>query len=550
MNLTPEKVLRVSRVSVYRRRRWFMVPLMKLRDTEVKGSGKIAVSGRNHLFYDPEKVVEWSEQFMPTFLYHEVQHIIRNHPAEMAEWLKSHGSRAAMLMPFVQMLWPFIQSVPMLYNVAEDMSINDDLEAEGEWPWPPNFKPCIPKMIDAPVGKGAGFYAEVMLAKAEELKKEMESQPQPQGGGGGSDETDEGTPAQDDGEGSDDEEAGDGDDDSDGSGGEDGDDEADGEPDSEGDDTSDESGAGDGSGTPQDDDSGADGQGDDGAGSAPAGESPQSRPQEGSGAGCCGSCSGHRESWEPADDDPSIPQGMTDSELDLMRRRVALDIEEAAKEAADGRGTMPGDYWLQWSKKMLAPPKVRWQSLFAKRLRGAVTIARGRVDWKNGPPSRRREVAKQFMGDEAPLFPVLRGPSPRVVFIVDVSGSMMGDRIKRAFSEALGIAKACTHVPCGGIAVDARVQASVQRVRNANDLVKLNRGGGGTDMRIGIKAAEEMKEPPEVIVLVTDGETPWPRKQDMPKKADLLTCIVNRNRHYYDNIPAYIKKYAVLVEED
>ncbi|WP_240797229.1 VWA-like domain-containing protein [Streptomyces sp. F001] len=58
------------------------------------------------------------------------------------------------------------------------------------------------------------------------------------------------------------------------------------------------------------------------------------------------------------------------------------------------------------------------------------------------------------------------------------------------------------------LACDADVHA-VARV-TAVDQVELA-GGGGTDMTVGIRNALAAPEPPNIVVVLTDGYTPWPR---------------------------------------
>jgi predicted metal-dependent peptidase len=57
------------------------------------------------------------------------------------------------------------------------------------------------------------------------------------------------------------------------------------------------------------------------------------------------------------------------------------------------------------------------------------------------------------------------------------------------------------------ISCDAGAEEA-QKVRNVNDL--LLKGGGGTDLRVGIENATKLIPRPELIIVVTDGGTPWP----------------------------------------
>ena len=70
------------------------------------------------------------------------------------------------------------------------------------------------------------------------------------------------------------------------------------------------------------------------------------------------------------------------------------------------------------------------------------------------------------------------------------------------------------------LACDAAVGA-VTRVRRATDVRLV--GGGGTDMRVGIAVAEATRPVPDVVVVLTDGCTPWP---DRPTRARLVVAII------------------------
>ncbi|MEU9379422.1 VWA-like domain-containing protein [Streptomyces sp. NPDC048255] len=57
------------------------------------------------------------------------------------------------------------------------------------------------------------------------------------------------------------------------------------------------------------------------------------------------------------------------------------------------------------------------------------------------------------------------------------------------------------------LACDADVHA-VTRVTGAEQVTLA--GGGGTDLRVGIPAALALPDRPDVVVVLTDGFTPWP----------------------------------------
>jgi len=52
-------------------------------------------------------------------------------------------------------------------------------------------------------------------------------------------------------------------------------------------------------------------------------------------------------------------------------------------------------------------------------------------------------------------------------------------------------------------------------------------GGGGTDMRVGIEAAEKANPSGGVTIVATDGDTLWPAS---PTKSRLVCVIIGNDR--------------------
>lgn len=194
----------------------------------------------------------------------------------------------------------------------------------------------------------------------------------------------------------------------------------------------------------------------------------------------------------------------------MIRRRIAEEVREAASKS---RGTVPAGV-ARWAEEVLAPPKIAWNRLLRSIVRRAVCDAAGRVQLSYKKPSRRSGGGL--------IFPTMRGPRLRVSIVVDTSGSMSPADLSAALSEIRGVLKSAglngdrvTVFTC-----DAEAGAA-QRVSRVEDVVLT--GGGGTDMRVGIAAAENMRPESQVCVIITDGYTPWP---DTPTKARLVCVII------------------------
>ena len=212
----------------------------------------------------------------------------------------------------------------------------------------------------------------------------------------------------------------------------------------------------------------------------------------------CGSgCDGVPRSHELP---PEADGGLEQAAAGDIRRRVAIDYRSHVQQ----RGDRPGDAW-RWVRDVLEP-RVAWEPLLAQSVRRAVGWAAGRGDYTYTRPSRRAGGVRGAV--PRVVLPGMRRPLPKVAVVVDTSGSVDDVLLGRALGEvdgalsALGATGEVTLYSC-----DAAVH-TVQRVRRASD-ARLG-GGGGTDLRAGLAAVERQRPRPDVLVVLTDGYTPWP----------------------------------------
>lgn len=245
----------------------------------------------------------------------------------------------------------------------------------------------------------------------------------------------------------------------------------------------------------------------------------------------CGSgCSGHSADGEIG---PAEPGSADSVERELLRRIVAAAVVE--HERAQGCGSVP-DGLRRWADDTLTP-RVDWCRVLASAVRRGVHLRAGAADYSWQRPSRR----------DLPGVPVIRPgmtrPVPDITVVVDTSGSMGDQDLARALSEIRSILTRV--VPGDAVRVystDADV-AAAERVFNARQ-INLT-GGGGTDMRVGIAAAAESK--PAVVVVITDGFTPWP---DAPPPGVAVTVAALTNDWALDRVPPWIQAIDLSADED
>lgn len=230
------------------------------------------------------------------------------------------------------------------------------------------------------------------------------------------------------------------------------------------------------------------------------------------GSGQCGSCAtGQIAPWEDGPPSKESSAGLSQTEGELIRRDVAKQI----REHANGQGSLPG-HLVRWAEEKLNP-KVDWRKKLAAVIRYAVADTNGATDYSYRRPSRRHsQVGK---GDV--IFPSMRCPLPSVAVVADTSASISENMLAQTLAEISGIFKSLGHREgIHVLAVDRTVQFC--RLVFRPEQIQLT-GGGGTDMRAGLDAAARLQPLPQLVIVITDGHTPWP--EHPPKGMKVIVVL-------------------------
>ncbi|MEU6076777.1 VWA-like domain-containing protein [Micromonospora sp. NPDC047074] len=210
---------------------------------------------------------------------------------------------------------------------------------------------------------------------------------------------------------------------------------------------------------------------------------------------------------------PDGAYGLSPQERDAVRFRVA--------EGITGR---PGDVpkgWRRWAQEAFHPPQP-WRDLLGAAIRSAASGAGAGQDYTYGRPARRSA------GVPGVVLPSLRRRPPRVCVVVDTSGSVSDAELGSALLEVAAISRAV-----GGrrdLVTVLSCDAAAQRVHplcRAEEIPLV--GGGGTDLRTGFARALRSRPRPDVVVVLTDGQTPWPVS---PPPCRTVVGLFPRERSY------------------
>lgn len=569
--------LSAGRITAIEKAPYFSTALLSLETREIEGFGTFAVDKRWIIYYDPIKCLEWSISEIATVWLHEIGHVIRNHP----DRFKATGDP---------------NHYGPEFNAAADAAINSDLREMGFSLPNPETRYYAESNTQYPQWRN-GMTAEEMyaIAKAAHGKNdpiennddksddsdETGDSPDPNeeekddssDSSEISDEESDETDANDDSEGETDGEPDDNEEDSEGESGEESSDEdsdsenetnddneteneeepgesddnssSDSSMDEESDEDKDsddsDSGNSDGDSPGEDEDEDED-EGDsndptgDPAGDPSGGSESDSNDLEGDDStnppiddkNCGSGAHGIPQEYEDEDD-----VGLDPVAAEQLRKETAKEIEAYSERY----GNVPGG--LLRDARTILEPQVDWVEEFLSVMRKEIANIVGQTDYSYARPSRRHSQS-QF------IFPSMRNsPPPEIVIILDTSGSMSENH---EIAQALGemeeiIDNAAKNSTLRGIRI-------INCDAGANEAVIVSEisefeiiGGGGTDMRVGIKAASELLPAAGIIITITDGGTPWPKNIPEDNEQALYIALILNSpvaRKGYSAIPDWM----------
>lgn len=184
---------------------------------------------------------------------------------------------------------------------------------------------------------------------------------------------------------------------------------------------------------------------------------------------------------------------LTEADIEVVRQQT---VRAYSEYIAKHPGSSTGD--MDRLAEELLNPEVDWRQLLSGLIRDAASQGMGMDDYTYRRPSRRYQQV---------VYPKMFGHRPRILTLIDTSGSMNGQALARALSEVEGIIKA-TGDAVEYVAFDTE-EKGAGTAFHARE-IRL-RGGGGTDMARALKEVHEQNgRSGLIVVLLTDGYTPWP----------------------------------------
>jgi len=210
-------------------------------------------------------------------------------------------------------------------------------------------------------------------------------------------------------------------------------------------------------------------------------------------------CAGHTDShlWEDA-------QALPEEE----KQALSKEIDNAVRQGAFMAGKLNGQ--VSRGFNALMEPKLDWRELLRDYV-SSVCVGKGTSTWAR--PNRRYLSMDLYLPSQ--ISEAIGG----IAIVVDTSGSVNAELLTKFMAEIIGIAENTQPEALHLICCDGDVASHdiyMQDNYHALAAVREFKGGGGTDMRKALDYIEEHKLNVEVVVILTDGYTPYPDRLSKP----------------------------------
>jgi predicted metal-dependent peptidase len=197
-----------------------------------------------------------------------------------------------------------------------------------------------------------------------------------------------------------------------------------------------------------------------------------------------------------------MPANMSDLEQQVHTQKIRQIVAQAATVARMAGKMSAG---LERLVNEVLQPKVPWADVLRNFMQ---STSRDDESWSR----RNRRFTEVYLPDSYSL------RLGSLCVIGDVSGSISDEDWAQVMAEVLAMAERTQPEVLRLVTADTDVTGDVVLDRDAITRTAMV-GGGGTDMRVPLEYVEQYS--PDVVVLLTDGYTPWP---DCEPPYPLIVC--------------------------
>lgn len=243
----------------------------------------------------------------------------------------------------------------------------------------------------------------------------------------------------------------------------------------------------------------------------------------------CGSgAGGDTRPWELDQSDGAADGSIGSFEASVIRQATAQAVKSWDAPAGLTR----------WADGVLNP-QVDWRRELRSSVARRLAQTAGRTDYTFGHRARR-----QVPGFSLPGMAALQPPS--VAVVIDTSSSMSQELLVQCVAELSSLLRLTGRAQGGLRMLCCDSYATVVQDITSVGQISLT-GGGGTDMRVGIAAAAELRPRTDVVIVLTDGYTPWPDSPPLENPGALYVAGVMHTQ-VLAAVPSWMKSLHIHVD--